>query len=125
MSIIYDALKKADRERQPSARRVPFHPPTSPPQRRGRWTLFGAVSMLVGAGSGLVIWLWLTSTAAAPEVSEPGREAIAKAHADAVDSSADESQPAKEPSPIPPSLKSEPETSADGVPSPAITPQVT
>ncbi|HXH10457.1 MAG TPA: tetratricopeptide repeat protein [Alphaproteobacteria bacterium] len=110
MSIIYDALKKAERERQPSVRSVPVHHLTPPSHRGGRWMILTALVMVIAAGGGFASWVWLTSELVAPAASKPDRLGAAEAGDVAVEGADGKSQIRKEPTSAQPPLKSESET---------------
>jgi hypothetical protein len=127
MSIIYEALKKAEREREPVPR---GRWARRPARRQGRRGGTVAVASLVGGITVAGVWLWLAPpswldggwraefVAVAPPASQDGAPGPSGGSASAG---------VAEPMPVPPSLKSEsevqplPQGSAVPAPSPPIT----
>src|SRR5919108_5557413 len=66
MSIIHEALKKAEREREPRPAGLPLYGRGRMARRRGRWSV--AAGMLVGltAVGAMSTWLWLRSQGGGP-----------------------------------------------------------
>lgn len=71
MSIIYEALKKAERERAPLPRAMPIRRGVRPTQQRR--TGIAAASLLIGVtlASGMSAWIWLLPGAMLPSPMEP------------------------------------------------------
>src|SRR5262245_60144360 len=120
MSIIHEALKKAEREREPRPPRLALHGGARTARRRWRWCV--TTGMLIGLTSvGAVSpWLWLQFQAG----NHPGRTARPMAHGLPAMVLGGEDQTAPQtrvthPLPIPKPLAGAWPSQADVVPSPA------
>ena len=120
MSIIHDALKKAEREREPRPTGLPLHGGVRTARRRWRWRV--TTGMLIGLTTvgAVSTWLWLQSQAG----NRPVRTARPMTHGLPAMVLGGENQPAPQrrvtlPLPIPKPLPAAWPSHADVVPSPA------
>jgi tetratricopeptide (TPR) repeat protein len=61
MSIIHEALKKAEREREPRPRRVPWYGGVRTARRRWQWRVTTGVLLGLTMAVAVCTWLWLQS----------------------------------------------------------------
>ena len=120
MSIIHDALKKAEREREPRPRGLPLYGGVRTARRRWRWRV--TTGMLIGLTTvgAVSTWLWLQSPGGTSRSEPRGRWRRARQHM----ALGGEDQTALQrrvthPLPIPKPLAGAPPSHADVVPSPA------